>query len=119
MQVGVFVLGIALLMGLFRLFTLPEQFSYAKLPGSGEWIAKLPYLGNVSDGVEFFRPVAWAVSAVLAFLLFNEYGDSARMDYLRSLPYTRKGMWGRSYLLGTVITAFCFIVFFLIIFYWT
>ena len=71
----------------------------------------LLYLGRVADGMSFFSHVNWLAAALIAFLLFGEYGDEGRLCLFRSLPYTRKGLWRKSVLLGSGIISGGYLIF--------
>lgn len=70
----------------------------------------LLYLGRVSDGMSFYSHMNWIAAVFFAFSLFGEYGDDGRLCLFRSLPYTRKGLWRQSFLLGSGIVSAGYLV---------
>lgn len=107
-RIAVLVLGIVLVCGVLSMLAVSEEIFFYDYDVAS---TSLLYLGNVARGGKIFSYAAWCMGGVFAFLLFGMYGDTGKMELFRSLPYTRRGTWWRSYLMGSGILTIGYVIF--------
>lgn len=107
-RIAVLVLGIVLVYGLLSMLAVSEEMYFHDYDVAA---VSLLYLGNVATSGKFFSYAAWCIGGIFAFRLFGMYGETGKMELFRSLPYTRRGTWWRSYLMGSGILTIGYVIF--------
>ena len=109
------LMGVVLLLVLFLLFRSSEDTESFWVQMSMDDMAsqsmlKPVFLSGMYEIMQVFDLFFYVLAFVLAFSLFQEFTDRSKLTLFRSLPYTRKQIFGSWFVLGAVPLAAGYVV---------
>lgn len=109
------LMGALLLLVLFLLFRSSKDTESFWVQMSMDYmtsqsILKPIFLSEIYEIMQVFDLLFYVLAFVLAFYLFQEFTDRSKLTLFRSLPYTRKQIFGSWFVLGAVPLAAGYVV---------